>query len=143
MSKNKKKNKKCLTIGPFIDWRIYYLPKCVCRQNNEYSTINLSPEQRNFVLNKYGYASYKDYLRSELWLKIRADILINSSCACGCGSGANQVHHKIYTEANLVGASRRGLIAINGACHYDIEFFEGRKCSLGEANLRLKNKLNY
>ena len=48
------------------------------------------------------------------------------------------MHHKKYTESNLLGENLNGLVAINHACHYSIEFFKERKCSLSEANSKLK-----
>jgi hypothetical protein len=110
-------------------------------QNKSYSTINLGRSQRNFVLKAYGYKSYKDdYLRSDLWQTIRAKVLQGAMCVCGCGRLANLVHHKAYTEANLMGYTLRGLVALHQDCHYKIEFSEDRKCNLGEANSRLKGR---
>lgn len=136
---NRKKMR--LTIGPFNDWRIHYLPKCAYPKNKDYSTINLGKSQRKYVLEAYGFKDYKTYLQSDLWQSIRSKVLKeNPFCSCGCGAKANQVHHKSYTEANLLGKSLRGLVAINHDCHYEIEFAEERKTSLGEANSRLKQK---
>jgi hypothetical protein len=67
-------------------------------------------------------------------------VLLRATCACGCGQPANQVHHVAYTEANLMGATTCALVAINHDCHYNIEFSEGRKVSLGKANLELKKR---
>ena len=140
--KNKKPlNESKLTIGPFIEWRISYLPKCAYPQNNKYSTINLGKKQRNYVLKAYGFTNYADYLKSELWTSIRLQVLTGATCACGCGKPANVVHHKSYTEANLMGTSLRGLVPINFDCHHKIEFSGERKTSLGEANRKLKNRL--
>jgi hypothetical protein len=137
---NCKRKKARLTIGVFENWRIHNLPKCVYPQNKDYSTIGLGKKQRDFVLKAHGFKNYAAYLRSDLWLSIRAKILKNATCACGCGQFANQVHHKAYTEANLMGATPRGLIAINHDCHYKIEFAGQRKLSLGEANHELKDR---
>ena len=134
---------KCLSqkdIHLFSGWRVCHLPKCVHPQNKECSTINLSRKQRAFVLNAYGHKNYAAYLQSELWASIRAKVLTGAICACGCGKSANQVHHKAYTEANLLGKTLRGLVAINHDCHYVIEFDEERKTSLGEANHELKKR---
>lgn len=125
-----------LTIGHFVNWQVRHLPKCVYPQNKWYSTIGLGRRQRNFVLAQYGYKDYNAYLRSDLWRTIRAKVLLNGKCVCG--KKPNQVHHKTYTEANLLGETTRGLIALCGDCHYGIEFSEERKCSLGEANHNLK-----
>jgi 5-methylcytosine-specific restriction endonuclease McrA len=103
--------------------------------------MGLSKTQRNFVLQAYGYSNYKEYLQSELWASIREKILKkNDLCVCGCNRIANQVHHKVYSESNLLGKCLRGLVAINHDCHHDIEFDEGRKVNLGEANQRLKER---
>jgi hypothetical protein len=132
-----RKNKQKFALPPFEGWRVNNVPKCA-RPQNDYSTISLGKTQRTFVLQKYGYKSYAVYLQSELWMSIRSRILKNAFCACGCGKIANQVHHKAYTEANLLGKTNRGLVAVNHDCHYGIEFTEKRKCSLGEANQKLK-----
>ncbi len=138
--KYKQKKKARLTIMPFENWRICHLPKCVYSHNKNYSTVNLGKKQRDFVLKTYGYKNYAAYLVSELWTSIRKKVLKNSICACGCGKPANQVHHKMYTESNLMGETLHGLVAINHACHYKIEFSEDRKVSLGEANYELKER---
>ena len=128
--------KRISTLAPFIGRQERYLPKCVCPKN-DYSTIVLNRVQRDYVLLQYGYESYHHYLQSSLWFSIRTEILYGM-VFCPCGSLANQVHHKAYTEANLLGKTLRGLVPICNTCHYDIEFTEGRKCSLGEANFKLK-----
>ena len=132
------KNKR-LTIGPFINWKVKRLPSCV-RTGGRVSGCPLSKKQRDFVLKLLGYETYNVYLQSELWKGIRAKVLKNASCSCGCGRRANQVHHKSYTEANLTGNTQRGLVPINASCHYLIEFQEDRKCNLAEANTELKQR---
>lgn len=135
----KKRDKTRATVGPFENWLTRHLPKCVFSKNKDCSTMGLGKKQRNFVLQQYGYASYNDYLKSELWQSIRSQVLENAICVCGCGKVANQVHHRAYSEANLLGKTFRGLTPINRDCHFNIEFDEDRKCSLGEANQKLKS----
>jgi hypothetical protein len=129
-----------MTIEPFENWRVCHLPKCVYPPNKKYSRMNLGKKQRNFVLKAYGYENYATYLRSELWASIRAKVLKNARCVCGCGQRANQVHHKVYSEANILGVTLDGLVAINRGCHYEIEFSEEQKVSLSETNFKLKKR---
>ena len=93
------------------------------------------------MLKSYGYKNYAAYLKSKLWEVIRGKVLKNDDmCVCGCGRPANQIHHKTYTEANLLGTTLRGLVAISRDCHYSIEFSDEQKVSLGEANRKLKQR---
>ena len=76
-----------------------------------------------------GFASYSDYLKSDLWKGIRARVLkcANGRCCC-CNAIAFEVHHDVYSEENLSGRSLNGLFAICRKCHQTIEFTEsGRK----------------
>jgi hypothetical protein len=139
-SRSNKRKRIRLTLGPFTEWLAPHLPKCVYPQNNEYSTMSLGKTQRNFVLKAYGYKNYATYLQSSLWMSIRARVLEEAACICGCGKAANQVHHKTYTEANLLGETLHGLVPINNNCHYTIEFSDDCKVSLGDANRVLKDR---
>lgn len=135
----KSPTKPTLKVNGFENWKPRHLPKCLNPHNKKYSTISLGKKQRNIVLLAYGHKNYNVYLQSDLWLSIRARVLKdNAVCVCGCGRLANQVHHKAYTESNLLGESLRGLVPINNDCHYKIEFCGERKTSLGEANYNLK-----
>lgn len=126
---------------PFNGWRVRNLPKCVISENG-YSEIGLSRRQFRFVLQAYGYATYADYLRSSMWQAVRAKVLAAAKCQCGCGHAANQVHHQTYTEANLLGLSIKGMVAIRAECHYAIEFAEGCKVELPQANAQLRSRQN-
>ncbi len=129
------------SVGPFKDWPVTLIPKCVQPQNDQHSHTNLGTRQRNYVLKVYGFANYNAYLQSELWASIRTCVLKGGTlCVCGCGQVATQVHHRAYTEANLMGTSLHGLVAIHHDCHYAIEFSGARKTSLEEANRELKNR---
>lgn len=122
----------------FENWKLKNIPKCICPQNKQFSVISLSKKQRNLVLKINGFKNYSSYLQSSLWASIRKQVLENAVCVCGCRKQANQVHHKTYTEANLMGINLQGLVPINQNCHYSIEFSEKRKTSLGKANRELK-----
>ena len=134
------KNNPTMSVGPFVEWKRRSLPKCVCKDNADYSTVGMSRAQRDYVLRLYGYANYRDYLQSELWASIRAKILREAKCFCGCGRQSTQVHHRSYTEANLLGFDLRGLVGLNGGCHHGIEFSDKRKNSLGQANRTLRKQ---
>lgn len=126
----------------FPNWKLKNLPKSIYSKNKDYSTINLSKKQRNIILQIHGYKNYNNYLQSKLWLKIRKNVIENSICGCGCSKIPNQVHHKSYTEANLLGHSTKGLVALNQNCHYKIEFENNKKTNLNLANTLLKEKQN-
>jgi 5-methylcytosine-specific restriction endonuclease McrA len=98
----------------------------------------LTCSQRHDFLLSLGYVNYADYLKSPLWFSIRARVL-GASPDCACGVPANQVHHKVYTEANLSGKTTRGLWAICVDCHRRIEFDGKRKTALHEANRKLRS----
>ena len=98
----------------------------------------MSRAQRDHILALGGYASYNAYLQSDIWLEQRAAVMRKAKWRCVCGSKATQVHHKAYTEENLFGKARRHLVALCADCHYGIEFEDGKKNSLGEANRKLK-----
>jgi hypothetical protein len=99
--------------------------------------MNLNRKKRNALLKEWGYENYAAYLQSDLWFSIRAKVLKKDSCCCMCGSLANQVHHRTYTEANLSGITQKGLVPLCRECHFDIEFSGDKKCSLVQANSRL------
>lgn len=142
-SRRKKRGRKKKRIvrwetEPFIGWILKNLPKCV-RPANHYSKIGLGKRQRVYVLNHYGYKDYQSYLQSELWLSIRDRMLKkHPRCGCGCGVSSSTVHHRTYSEANLLGKTLRGLICLSRDCHYRIEFDGKRKVGLGKANSTLK-----
>ncbi len=96
--------------------------------------------ERDAQLARLGYKSYKAYLKSAVWEKIRRDQLNRKPECYGCGRKATQVHHKKYTYATLlgIGASFLNLRSVCAFCHFDSEYLlDGRKCALSKANERL------
>ena len=75
--------------------------------------------KRDKLVTSLGYKSYKNYLRSELWKKIRSRILRRSKGRCEiCHvNPARQVHHKRYSKKVLTGNDDSGLVAICDECH--------------------------
>lgn len=110
----------------------------------EEAGIRLKPmhdyTQRDRVLVRLGFPTYRDYLESELWHRIRASVLRKSSgMCCVCGCEATQVHHKCYDKNTLLGKTNHNLVSICETCHKLIEFdSRKRKRKLKEANAVLK-----
>ena len=95
-------------------------------------------DRRNAILLEMGFASYAEYLESELWRKIRRTVLCDGNACLVCGKPANQVHHTKYTLANLSGESLEGMVPICRDCHQTIEFNgKNQKLSLHHANQKL------
>lgn len=88
-----------------------------------------------------GFDSYKAYLASDLWKKIRSAQLAEHPNCFGCRRPANQVHHGKYTYCNLSGINRLHLISSCGGCHFRSEFTaDGRKRTLSRANKAFKRR---
>lgn len=82
------------------------------------------------------FASYREYLGSEIWSRIRRRVLIRDRGLCRlCHSKASQVHHKSYAIEVLLGDDIKPLISICRKCHDHIEIApDGTKRTLAEAN---------
>lgn len=101
----------------------------------------ISLKQRLDSLKELGFTTYRDYLSSDLWKKIRRRALNAADNACRlCRRKAWQVHHTQYDLATMKGENLVTLVALCGECHERIEF-TGRKTSLPEANHLLKKYL--
>lgn len=86
----------------------------------------MSYQHRNEILARMGFPDYQSYLASDLWAGIRKRVLEgNGRLCCACHGKANQVHHSVYDERNLSGASLSFMHAICDPCHRKIEF-DGR-----------------
>jgi 5-methylcytosine-specific restriction endonuclease McrA len=75
-----------------------------------------------------GFASYAEYLDSDLWKSIRARVFAEKGreCVC-CGSQATEVHHTRYKSEEITGANLRHLHPVCGVCHYKVGFKENGK----------------
>lgn len=97
-------------------------------------------EERNRILRRLGYATYNGYTRSKLWAAIRQKVFaVSRKCAC-CYGKATQIHHNVYTEANLSGESIVGLHPVCAKCHKRIEKKKGAKVTLNEARERFNKR---
>jgi hypothetical protein len=81
--------------------------------------------ERNLNLRAMGFASYKEYLRSDLWRSIRARVLEAHPDCFACGGTATQVHHRTYRKKDLEGRDLRKLFAVCASCHERCEFRDG------------------
>lgn len=75
------------------------------------------------ILKSLGFATYKEYLLSDLWKQIRSGILGQGiNCRMCNNSPAQAVHHIFYSPENMNGTNTDGLIPICNSCHYKCEF---------------------
>jgi hypothetical protein len=82
---------------------------------------------------------YKTYIRSKEWAEIRTKILEAANYVCAvCHGKACQVHHKSYSRDVLIGNVPKALVPLCHPCHYHIEFTNGKKNKLADANVKLK-----
>lgn len=103
-----------------------------------------SVDVRAIILRKMGYSSYKAYLQSDLWAKIRRKVLDDRPNCEMCGRPAQCVHHRSYSESALRGErvlqgyGKGSLVSLCMGRHEKIEFTcDGRKRRIENANNRL------
>jgi hypothetical protein len=84
-----------------------------------------------------GFASYRDYLASFLWQRVREKVFQAKGHNCLlCGRTATQVHHNRYHVNDLSGKTLRYVNPICRPCHEEIEFDGGKKNDLQAAKLK-------
>ncbi len=73
----------------------------------------------NATLESLGFASYREYLLSELWKDIRRAVFDHHGETCvGCRrTRATQIHHKEYTKPAMLGENLNLLVPLCGQCH--------------------------
>jgi len=82
-------------------------------------------------------SSYKAYLASKLWKRIRQRILRRDNSTCqACLEPAKCVHHIDYSEQTLAGKSDLSLISLCNTCHYKIEHQGGAKIPCSQEDLK-------
>jgi len=95
---------------------------------------------RDVTLKEMGFATYKDYLKSDLWKRIRRKVLKRDKETCEiCHCKGNQVHHSRYHKNDLTGKNLNFLHTICGDCHEKIEFKNGEKVQMDEMLERQKS----
>ena len=66
-------------------------------------------------------SQYETYMRSELWKRIRHNVLTRDNAKCCCCNGkATNVHHRDYDSATMSGDALHRLVSICRKCHRDI-----------------------
>jgi len=94
--------------------------------------------ERGRLLARMGFASYEEYLASDLWRDIRLRKAKAEDGRCfGCGKQTRQVHHGAYDEDTLLGRVLSRLYMACDACHRKCEFFGGLKCGPAQATALL------
>jgi len=105
-----------------------------------------SPKRRQKGQSRHfaGFATYKDYLRSDLWQDIRERVLDLHDRKCKlCNGLATQVHHRHYGIRSLTGKTLVHLLPVCGGCHVRIEFgLDGKKRTAKQAEMWLKEFLD-
>lgn len=97
------------------------------------------------VIEGLGFRSYRDYLASPLWRRIKGRVLWKKrkgswrKARCRiCRGMAVTVHHRSYEREVMLGKNRSKLVPMCRHCHKFIEFDDdGRKRPLHEANREL------
>lgn len=93
--------------------------------------------RRNDLLKQLGYLSYRDYLASEDWKKIRREVLELGSACVMCERPAQVVHHVKYDMYVLLGLDYSRLAPLCHRCHEKIEVDGDTKRRMGTANVML------
>lgn len=94
--------------------------------------------RREKALLALGFQDYRDYLNSDLWRKIKANLLEKRPNCELCGNVAITGHHKKYMQESLTNANDKFLVSICQGCHYHIEFDgDGKKNSQQIANTKM------
>lgn len=96
--------------------------------------VGMSYQTRAMALREIGFASYAEYLASDLWKSIRAKVYaIAGHDCCLCGKPATELHHNRYHRNDLLGKRLRFIKPICRSCHEGIEFDEGKKVGVDQA----------
>ncbi len=95
---------------------------------------------RDKIIRKLGYGHYNQYLKSDLWREvIKPKVLAEHDHKCFvCGSKKSlEIHHMDYNTQNLSGKNTNNMVPLCPRCHKHIEFKNGKKVGLEQANSRL------
>jgi len=99
-------------------------------------------------MKKLGFGTYKEYLKSDIWKRIRKEVLTKRKHTCFyCKGLATEVHHLRYTRPVLMGEGDYylgGLVALCRDCHQSISDFAKREkiheqTAFCLRNIKLKN----
>lgn len=89
---------------------------------------------RNSYLKNMGFASYQDYLASDIWKGIREQVYATKGSLCfTCSGAATVLHHLRYSREDLLGETLENIVPLCRTCHHEFEFSAGVKVSLSSA----------
>lgn len=98
--------------------------------------------KRDEILAELGFASYGDYLKSDLWASIRKRVWMRYKRCATCHRRAKHIHHADYFRDTLDGSRIESLVPVCRDCHHRIEFYaDGLKRSVSEASRMLQEML--
>ena len=102
-------------------------------------------KHRNEILTSAGYPSYREYLKSELWAKIRqACFLLKGKKCLSCGAPATELHHSTYTEKNLLEVNlismEKTLFPVCHKCHGKCHFKNGKFRTIKQSGDSIKSR---
>ena len=99
--------------------------------------------ERNKSLKEMGFNSYRAYLASKLWKKIRAEVLGDKPLCLICQKPAYEAHHLSYGKDVLLGKDLTQIVSLCGDCHHKIEFRnrDGKKLNPAQASGKLQQML--
>lgn len=114
----------------------------VNRQQRAIKAVGCDYASRNANLNRLGFDTYPDYLRSDLWRAVRVKVYAAKGRDCYlCGKPATELHHNRYHANDLTGETIRFINPICRQCHESIEFRDGKKVTLHKAAKSFRKKL--
>lgn len=113
-----------------------------CRRKLMHGKNGTGYASRNSYLKNMGFASYADYLKSDLWKDIKSRVFEEKGRDCLiCMKPASVLHHLRYHYDDLQGKTLENIVPLCNGCHHDCEFVLGIKVSLQEAREAYLKKL--
>lgn len=135
--------KQMTRVNPPLKYRLQYaksIPKKTCGSVSEkprygYLGRGRSGPKQKGTLRQLGFATYEDYLASDLWQRIRIEVFkLRGGFCMVCREPAQEVHHASYNKPVMQGADIKPLYPLCKKCHRDIH--KGGVC-LSKANKKL------
>ena len=113
------------------------------RRQAEIAKNGLSYRSRALNLQYLGFQSYTEYLKSDLWKRVRGKVYARKGRRCWlCPYEANAIHHNRYRVCDLLGKCLDHVFPICNRCHDEIEFSKKghRKLCVEGARSKFKQK---
>lgn len=109
----------------------------------ELNSRNIAIARRDKALSIMGFASYQEYLSSDLWRKIRKIVFSFNSKCCVCSKPSSQAHHINYSIDALEGnvsAVKSCIVPMCENCHQKVHF-KGCQFLVGRGSRKKLRKL--